>query len=269
MGERDVFPHVGRQTQVRLQGAQQSVYPLITGTFGGVDFLHSVMGEFDDKATQSEIQELEGTMQNSGQANTSVLQELLNSVPSGLFGGKDQAGKVDELQSNATAAQMSQMRVSPRQPEAFTRQMQEIVKQIYPVIEWHDELMQSISEAIEKIPVLPDLIENIENELNVFVFSLIAPFVLPIISQIKTELNTGSSEIIQSSQDKQLIVFHDDHCSDPTHSMLSKDHFSNVCVASFHSRALLTSIDSERVCRQDCLSSPQVGCPTTHPMLGR
>ena len=59
-------------------------------------------------------------------------------------------------------------------------------------------------------------------------FSLLAPFVLPIINQVKNELETGSSEIIQSSRDKQHIVFHDDYCSDPTHSMLSKDHFSNV-----------------------------------------
>ena len=46
--------------------------------------------------------------------------------------------------------------------------------------------------------------------------------------QVKTELNTGSSEIIQSSKEKQLIVFYDDYSSDPTHSMLSKDHFSNI-----------------------------------------
>lgn len=228
MGERDVFPHVGRQTAIRLQGARSEVFPVITGTFGGVDFLHSVMGEFSDKATQSEISELEGTMQGGSNADTSVLKDLLNSVPSGLFGGKDESGKADELQANATAAQMNQMRVSPRQPEEFTRQMQDVAKQIYPVIEWHDELMQSITEAIEKIPVLPDLIEQIEEQLNIFVFSLLAPFVLPIINQIKTELNTGSSEIIQSSKDKQLIVFHDDRSSDPTHSMLSKDHFSNV-----------------------------------------
>jgi hypothetical protein len=58
MGERDVFPHVGRQTKIRLQGAREEVYPVITGTFGGVDFLHSVMGEFGDKASQSEIEEL-------------------------------------------------------------------------------------------------------------------------------------------------------------------------------------------------------------------
>lgn len=59
-------------------------------------------------------------------------------------------------------------------------------------------------------------------------FSLLAPFVLPIINQVKTELTIGSSEIIQSSKEKQLIVFHDDSSSDPTHSMLSKDHFSNI-----------------------------------------
>jgi len=62
----------------------------------------------------------------------------------------------------------------------------------------------------------------------VFVFSLLAPFVLPIINQVKNELNTGSSEIIQSSKEKQLIVFYDDNSSNPTHSMLSKDHFSNI-----------------------------------------
>lgn len=228
MGERDIFAHVGRRTQIRLQGARGEVYPIVTGTFGGVDFLHSVMGEVSDKATQSEIEELEGTMQNDSRADTSVLKNLLNSIPSGMFGGKDEASKADELQANATAAQMSQTRITPRDPEEFTLQMQELVKQIYPIIEWHDEVMLSITEAVESIPVLPDLIEQIEGEVTKFVFSLLAPFMLPLISQIKSELNTGSSEIIQSSKDKQLIVFNDDNCTDPTHSMLSKDHFSNV-----------------------------------------
>ncbi|EDO03301.1 hypothetical protein SS1G_05782 [Sclerotinia sclerotiorum 1980 UF-70] len=228
MGEHDVFPHVGRRTQIELPGVQHPVYPIITGTFGGVDFLHSVMGEFDDKATQSEIQTLEGTMEEGSQGNSSLLKDLLSSVPSGLFGGKDQAGKADELQANASAAQQSQEHVSPKDPEAFTLQMQQVAKEIYPIIQWHDEIMQQIREAIEKIPILPALIENIEDQINIFVFSLLAPFVLPIINQIKTELNTGSSEVIQSSKDKQLIVFHDDYSSDPTHSMLSKDHFSNI-----------------------------------------
>ena len=88
--------------------------------------------------------------------------------------------------------------------------------------------MQSITEFIEKIPILPDLIEQLQDEINIFVFTLLAPFILPIINQVKVELATGSSEIIQSSREKQLIVFRDDRSTDPTHSMLSKDHFSNI-----------------------------------------
>ncbi|OBT72818.1 hypothetical protein VF21_08310 [Pseudogymnoascus sp. 05NY08] len=228
MGETDVFPLVGRNTQIRLQGARSAVYPLVTGTFGGVDFLHSVMGEFDDKATQSEIQQLEGTMENGKNADTSFLRDILNKIPSGIFGDDDEAGKAEELRTNATTAQMNQVRVSPREPEAFTRQMQECVKQIYPIIEWHDNLMKKISSAIEKIPILPELIEQLENQVNIFVFSLLAPFVLPLINQMKNELNEGSSEIINSSKAQQHNVFQDDQSSDPTHSMLSKDHFSSI-----------------------------------------
>ena len=102
LGERGIFPHVGRNTSINLPGARHPVSPLITGTFGGVDFLHSVMGEFSDKATQSEISQLEGTMNSNSKNNTSVLQDLLNQIPSGVFGDKDQAGKADELQQNAT-----------------------------------------------------------------------------------------------------------------------------------------------------------------------
>ena len=43
LGERDIFPHVGRRTLMNLPGARGPVYPIVTGTFGGVDFLHSVM----------------------------------------------------------------------------------------------------------------------------------------------------------------------------------------------------------------------------------
>lgn len=43
LGERDVFPHVGRNTLMNIYGARGPVFPIVTGTFGGVDFLHSVM----------------------------------------------------------------------------------------------------------------------------------------------------------------------------------------------------------------------------------
>ncbi|KAK1970591.1 heterokaryon incompatibility protein Het-C [Colletotrichum sublineola] len=228
MGERDVFPHVGRDTRIRLNGARDEVYPIVTGTFGGVDFLHSVTGEVSDKLTQNEIEELEGTLQESKNNDTSILRNLLDMIPDGVFGGKHQSNRVDELQSNATSSQLQNMQVSPREPEEYTRYIQDIFRQIMPAIEFHDEILQGITEAVEKIPVLPKILEQLEEQLSKFVFSLIAPFIIPVISQIRNELRTGSAEIIESSEKEQHVVFEDDRSTDPTHSMLSKDHFTNI-----------------------------------------
>ncbi|KAF3002443.1 hypothetical protein E8E13_004468 [Curvularia kusanoi] len=229
MGERDIFPHVGRNARFQIQEARKEVYPIVTGTFGGVDFLHSVCGEITDKTTQSELQELEGAITNADRSkNKSKFKELMSQLPDGIFGGKDQAGKADELEENANAAAMGNLHVTPKEPEAFTQQVGEMVKQIYPIMEFHDEIMQAVAEFIEKIPVLPELIEQVQEQVTVFVFSLLAPYILPIISQVKTELEEGSSEVIASSREKQHIVFNDDESTDPTHSMLSKDHFSNL-----------------------------------------
>ncbi|TDZ40278.1 Translation initiation factor IF-2 [Colletotrichum spinosum] len=228
MGERDIFPHVGRDTQIRLDGARGEVYPIVTGTFGGVDFLHSVTGEVSDKLTQNEIEELEGTLQESKNNDTSILRNLLDMIPDGIFGGKHQSNRVDELQDSATSSQLQNMQVSPRDPEEFTQYIQQVFQQIMPAIQFHDEILQGISEAVEKIPVLPKILEQLEEQLSKFVFSLIAPFILPVINQIRNELRTGSAEIIESSEREQHVVFDDDRSTDPTHSMLSKDHFTNI-----------------------------------------
>ncbi|KAJ6121439.1 hypothetical protein N7512_003904 [Penicillium capsulatum] len=231
LGERDVFPHVGRDTMVEVDGASDQVYPIVTGTFGGVDFFHSVLGELSDKTMQSEIQSLEGVItesENDGPSE-SFLQNLLSKIPSGLIGDTDaEAGKMDDFKAKADDARHNSQNVSPREPEEWTQYLDNVHKQIYPVLEWHDELLKTINQAIEKIPVLPDLIEQIQDQITIFVFSILAPYVLPIIKQVKSELETGSSEVIQSSREQQHVVFNDDSSSNPTHSMLSKDHFSNV-----------------------------------------
>lgn len=227
MGERDIFPHVGRDTKLRIPGARHSVYPIVTGTFGGVDFLHSVTGELSDKMTQSEIEDLEGTLQAGRNSDTSLLRDLLDKIPDGLIGG-DKKNQLDEIQENAANSQLENMSVSPREPEEFTLYVQQVFRQVMPVIEFHDDLLQTISKAIEKIPVLPKIIEQLEEQLSLFVFQIIAPVIIPLIDQIKNELATGATEIINSSKNEQHVVFNDDSSTDPTHSMLSKDHFSNV-----------------------------------------
>ncbi|KAJ5757058.1 uncharacterized protein N7511_007240 [Penicillium nucicola] len=231
LGETEVFPHVGRNTKLEVEGANDYVYPIVTGTFGGVDFFHSVLGELSDKTMQSELQSLEGVITDSENQSPSesFLQDLLSKIPEGLIGNSDdEAGQMDDFKSKADDARHESQNVSPREPEEWALYLSNVHKQIYPVLEWHDRLLKQINEAIEKIPVLPDLIEQIQDQITVFVFSILAPYVLPIIKQVKSELETGSSEVIQSSREQQHIVFNDDDCSNPTHSMLSKDHFSNI-----------------------------------------
>ena len=177
--------------------------------------------------TQSEIQDLEGTLQESQKQDTSILRDLLDKIPDGLLGG-DKKQKMDDIQNNANAAQMETVTVSPREPEEFTQYIQQVFSQVRPAIEFHDDLLQTISQAIQDIPILPKIIEQLEEQLSIFVFSVIAPFIIPVIEQVKNELATGATEIIESSRNEQLVVFHDDNSTDPTHSMLSKDHFSNV-----------------------------------------
>lgn len=57
--------------------------------------------------------------------------------------------------------------------------------------------------------------------------SLLAPFVRPIIEAVSKSLKDGSSTVVKSSADQQFVIWNDPTSSDPTHSMLSKDHFSN------------------------------------------
>jgi hypothetical protein len=55
MGETEVFSFCGQETAVQIQGARGPVYPVVTGTFGGVDFLHSVTGEGKSSDTPQNI----------------------------------------------------------------------------------------------------------------------------------------------------------------------------------------------------------------------
>lgn len=186
-----------------------------------------------DKLIQNEIEELEESLKQSQNSDTSMLKDLLDKIPDGIFGGEHQSNKVSELQDNATAAQMEQMSVSQLEPEEYTLYAQNAFRQIMPAIEWHDNIMKSISNATEKIPILPKIMGQLEEQLSKFIFSLIAPFVVPLLNQLRNELGTGSNEIVESSKREQHIVFHDDNSSDPTHSMLSKDHFTNVSLTAF------------------------------------
>ena len=102
------------------------------------------------------------------------------------------------------------------------------IKQIYPILEFRDKVVKMISATIEKIPGLEALVEKITETLTMFILSLLAPFVRPIIEAVAKQLKSGSSTVVDASGKHQFEPWTDPHCTDPTHSLLSKDHFSNI-----------------------------------------
>lgn len=249
-----VFPHTGVQTEMAIGGGYspygggyggvppKRAFPLVTGTFGAVDFLHSVLGEAQDKFSQTEVDELDIALGDAHEqqkkskkpGQKSMLQELLGQIPnmSGF------ASDADRLEADSNAKEMANMHISPQGTRAAGAPGSMAVqntgfdpvktaRDIYPILEFRDKVMRAIEATIEKIPGLSALVEKISDTLSLFVLGLLAPYIRPIISQASLELKTGSSAVVDSSAQHQFEPWTVPTCSDPTHSLLSKDHFSN------------------------------------------
>ena len=247
LGMLSIFPHVGTMTQMPLPNGK-TVFPLTTGTFGGVDFLHSVLGEVQDKFTQTELQEMDGVLaqahedskkSGSRKNQTSILKDLLSKIPNcaGL------AAQADSLEAAADAKEMENLKIAhPDQfgSKAAKRKEGEfdavkLSQDIYPILEFRDNVVKtiaatidSITESIPGFPEFSDLMDAISDQLSIYVFSVLSPFIRPIIQQAQLELKIGSTEVLNSAKNHQFEVWSNPYSSDPTHSMLSKDHFSNV-----------------------------------------
>lgn len=258
MGFNNVFPHTGTATQCNIRGHR--VFPLVTGTFGMVDFFHSVLGEATDHFTQSEVNEMDialGDAENNSQSNSSLnaLTGLLGKIP----GTRDLVSEAEHLKSLSEAQEtnnrtrgshmgyaqasgsrdIDQARASnPNQPGGTAPgpgfqgmpdfNPQETVAKIYPILAFRDKVVRKLNSIIEKIPGLEAVIEKISETLTVFIMSLLAPFIRPLINAASKSLQTGSAGVIDASGKHQYEPWTDPHCTDPTHSLLSKDHFANI-----------------------------------------
>lgn len=266
LGYNNVFPHVGTQTQINLRG--KHVFPLVTGTFGGVDFFHSVLGEATDHITSAEIDEMNTTLSDALTSNTKGggpgalggLTDVLSKVPgtSGLIqeaqalqassdaqasanaghgyrsGGYDNYGSRDNPQNQFGAPPTFDAPPGstggPPGPDipGTNTDPAVIIPKIYPILVFRDRVVRSISDIVSKIPGLEKLIDTITERVTLFVLSLLAPFVMPIIKTASTQLKTGSSAVVEAAAKHQFDVWNNPASTDPTHSMLSKDHFSNI-----------------------------------------
>jgi hypothetical protein len=159
---------------------------------------------------------------------------LLSQVP-GMGGGLAQQARDLQTQSeaqtreNSTRDDTNEQYTAPSGVPGMSPDFDPVktAARIYPILEFRDRVVKAISATIAKIPGLEALVEKISETLTVFVLSLLAPFVRPIIDAVSASLKKGSSTVVDASANQQFETWNDPHSTNPTHSMLSKDHFTN------------------------------------------
>jgi len=198
--------------------------------------------EANDHFTQSEIDEMDTALRNaehSGDGSYSSQRgffgsssnsgndfiSLLSQMPTV---GNDFAAQARNLRAAASAQEQENARVSGSPDVNPTFDAVKIAAQIYPILEFRDKIVRAISNTISKIPGLENLLESISERLTIFILSLLAPFVRPLINQASKLLKEGSSGLIETSASSQFEPWNNPRCDNPTHSMLSKDHFTNI-----------------------------------------
>lgn len=129
--------------------------------------------------------------------------------------------------ANEPAQQTFQGPPKPAIPGTNIDPKQAIAK-IYPLLLFRDKVVRTIAGIVSKIPGLEKFIETISEKVTLFIMGLLAPYVKPIIAAATNGLKQGSGTVVDASAKQQYLVWTDPHSSDPTHSMLSKDHFSNT-----------------------------------------
>ncbi|KAJ7512767.1 heterokaryon incompatibility protein HET-C, partial [Mycena galericulata] len=235
MGHTEVFTQVGDQVRIQAPNGRM-VSPLVTGTFGGSDFMHSLLGEAGDHLSQASVSDLNKELDKARSASTtrsgpgsnpeSVLRDLFFTLPGGS--GSEMSREMEGIE---------RIRAGPSQGGKRPEDMspQELHAVLWQVLSFRDSIMKKISKTIEKIPGLGPLVQKISDSISsmityifdrLFCSRMEKPFLRPILKTATTSLSSVSAEVVNNED--QYEVFNDPRASDPTHSFLSKDHFNLI-----------------------------------------
>ncbi|KAK7058610.1 hypothetical protein VNI00_002246 [Paramarasmius palmivorus] len=220
MGYTDVFCHVGEN--VLVESPNGPAPGMVTGTFGSADFVHSLLGEATDKIHQASVSALAEQMEES-QNNDDAFSKILML--------KDVLGKLSAFSGDDDSTSLSQAEAMQEQSNAYHFDPDnvappEVQQQLLTVLRWRDNVMRNIQSKIEMIPGLADMLDQLTIALNTYVYNIISPWLTPILTQASGVLEQGSQAVVD--WDDQYEVFDNPEASDPSHSLLAKDHVNLI-----------------------------------------
>lgn len=116
----------------------EPVPPLVTGTFGSADFLHSLLGEATDHLSEASLTDLTKRMssaatqsQSQGTSPIQTLANLFSKIPS-MEGGKDKLQQGETMK--AAAIDLNVNKIAPK----------EVQKQLWDILVWRDGVIKGV-----------------------------------------------------------------------------------------------------------------------------
>ncbi|KAI1323452.1 heterokaryon incompatibility Het-C [Xylariaceae sp. FL0255] len=252
LGEKDIFAFVGDTCRVKVPGKWKSAPPLVTGTFGMLDIFHSLLGEADDMAilqSKGSLGALEKQLGYGGLAFEQLFSliksaiELLSDVTKGdnpLLQQLETVGVIfNKARQNATEFSMSSSE-SGNNSDATTDESGQadgipnpnlLWQAIEPIFYFHDRMMKWMQESAQESGEITenDSRSQLSDSTNQLVFKFLTIMIESAVKEFRNAVKAAKEKVDEEAAKSSAAAIYEDgsSASNPSHSDLSKDHFSN------------------------------------------
>lgn len=216
-----VFAFVGAGARVKT--ARGKAPPIVTGTFGALDLVQTLLGEIEDRASAVSLPGLElrtkdgeGTFQKLAKYLIGLLGELTPDFERDIL-------KIQKTGSSAKPISWGDLAEKP----------DSLWESIQPVLKFRDDVAKWINDNL-KISAVQDALATISTAVDKLVYKVLGIFLSPLLSEFTKVLKEQEQRLLQEDQKARLEQGEDSifeersTATDPTHSQLAKDHYDHA-----------------------------------------
>ena len=243
LGETDVFTFVGDGAKIKTPSWWRSkeVYPLVTGTFGMLDIFHSLLGEADDMAvlqSRGALGNLEEMVDKDMSAGEAAFEQLFQAAMNALAAVQAFTNENDSLAQHLEAARKMFERVKePGDNGSSPINANMMWQALEPIFYVHDRTKKVLRSGTDEVnmangnqsSVEPSENPGLSAQTSKLVFEYLGVMIESSVKEFRNALTAAKGRVDEEAAKAHSgAVYEDGSASNPSHSDLSKDHFSNI-----------------------------------------
>ena len=203
--------------------------PLVTGSFGPLDIVESILGEFDDKLATGTLNQLASRLPEKGSNNVgSTVDGLLAALQKIPFMPADLKNGVQSLKSSPTATGQQTVLWTD-----LNKNPSGIWNAIEPFFRIRDDIVRWLHDTTPDLKILTEPIAALSDAIDRMIFAALANILGPILGNLRDELEKMKEDLLETqkaaAKNEQSNIFDaGSTATNPSHSQISKDHFDSI-----------------------------------------